>query len=196
VAKFSDFMVRDEKTQDCYRADKILEDAMDKLLDDQKNPPSAQTRAELLRVRTEAGAMKAEALHTYLSKYNVKAPDTGNNISEPQPYNLMFKTSIGPTGKFTGYLRPETAQGIFVNFRRLLDYNQGRIPFAAAQIGLAFRNEIAPRAGLLRVREFTLAEIEHFVNPENKKHPKFKVSFTEIMGQMSPSIAVAGNCCD
>ena len=72
-----------------------------------------------------------------------------------------------------GYLRPETAQGMFVNFNKLLEFNGGRLPFAAAQIGLGFRNEIAPRNGLVRVREFQMAEIEHFVDPENKKHPKF-----------------------
>ena len=70
-------------------------------------------------------------------------------------------------------MRPETAQGIFINFRRLLDYNNSRIPFAAAQVGLGFRNEISPRQGLLRVREFAMAEIEHFVDPKNKDHPKF-----------------------
>jgi glycyl-tRNA synthetase len=70
-------------------------------------------------------------------------------------------------------MRPETAQGIFINFRRLLDFNNGRMPFAAAQIGLGFRNEIHPKQGLLRVREFTMAEIEHFVDPDNKEHPKF-----------------------
>jgi glycyl-tRNA synthetase len=85
----------------------------------------------------------------------------------------MFETQIGPTGKATGYMRPETAQGIFVNFRRLLEFNGGRMPFAGAQIGLAFRNEISPRAGLLRVREFPLAEIEHFLNPKDKSHVKF-----------------------
>lgn len=71
------------------------------------------------------------------------------------------------------YLRPETAQGIFVNFKRLLEYNQGRLPFAAAQVGNAFRNEISPRSGLLRVREFTMAEIEHFFDPADSSHPKF-----------------------
>ncbi len=70
-------------------------------------------------------------------------------------------------------MRPETAQGMFVNFSRLLEFNGGKLPFAASQIGQAFRNEIAPRSGLLRVREFTLAEIEHFVNPADKRHPKF-----------------------
>lgn len=71
------------------------------------------------------------------------------------------------------YLRPETAQGHFLNFSRLLEYNNGRIPFASAQIGRSFRNEISPRAGLLRVREFTMAEIEHYVDPENKNHERF-----------------------
>ena len=70
-------------------------------------------------------------------------------------------------------MRPETAQGIFVNFKKLLDFNNGKLPFAGAQIGKAFRNEISPRSGLLRVREFEMAEIEHFVNPEKKEHPKF-----------------------
>jgi glycyl-tRNA synthetase len=67
------------------------------------------------------------------------------------------------------FMRPETAQGIFVNFKRLLDFNSGRLPFGGAQIGRAFRNEISPRSGLLRVREFEMAEIEYFVNPEKKK---------------------------
>ncbi|XP_029654474.1 glycine--tRNA ligase, mitochondrial 1-like [Octopus sinensis] len=71
------------------------------------------------------------------------------------------------------FLRPETAQGIFVNFDALLRFNHQNIPFAAAQIGKAFRNEISPRSGLLRVREFTMAEIEHFVDPDDKSHPKF-----------------------
>lgn len=109
-----------------------------------------------------------------LKKYNIKSPtNADNDLTMPFPFNLMFKTTIGPEGTSVGFLRPETAQGLFVNFRRLLDYNQGRMPFAAAQIGLGFRNEIAPRNGLLRVREFCMAEIEHFVNPTDKSHPKF-----------------------
>jgi glycyl-tRNA synthetase len=65
--------------------------------------------------------------------------------------------------------------------RRLLDYNQQKMPFAAAQIGLGFRNEIAPRNGLLRVREFCMAEIEHFVHPEQKNHPKFKLVADKVL---------------
>lgn len=70
-------------------------------------------------------------------------------------------------------MRPETAQGIFVNFQRLLQFNQGKLPFGAAQIGSSFRNEISPRSGLIRVREFTMAEIEYFIDPANKNYPKF-----------------------
>ena len=70
-------------------------------------------------------------------------------------------------------MRPETAQGHFLNFSRLLEFNYNRVPFASAQIGRSFRNEISPRAGLLRVREFTMAEIEHFVDPLDKRHEKF-----------------------
>lgn len=71
-------------------------------------------------------------------------------------------------------MRPETAQGIFVNFKRLLENNNGKLPFGAAQVGRAFRNEISPRSGLIRVREFEMAEIEYFVHPEKKMtFPKF-----------------------
>jgi len=93
----------------------------------------------------------------------------------------MFDTMIGPTGQMKGYLRPETAQGIFINFRKLIEYNNGRMPFAAAQIGMGYRNEISPRQGVLRLREFQMAEIEHFVDPEDKTHPKFaSVAETEL----------------
>lgn len=90
------------------------------------------------------------------------------------PFNLMFGTSIGPSSNLPGYLRPETAQGQFLNFSKLLEFNNLRMPFASASIGKSFRNEISPRQGLLRVREFLMAEIEHYVDPENKRHPNFK----------------------
>lgn len=142
------------------------------------------------------GATKSE-LKELIHKFSVKSPATGNDLTDPVEFNLMFDTQVGPSSLLKGYanrfflkkkikkqllmsnslfhsyLRPETAQGIFVNFKRLLEYNQGRLPFAAAQIGNAFRNEIAPRSGLLRVREFTMAEIEHFFDPTDKTHPKF-----------------------
>lgn len=177
VDKFTDFMVRDVVTAECYRADKLVEDHIEKLLSDPKKPVTAERRAELQTIKAQAGAMNATQLDEQITNLTIKATDTGNDLSAAFAFNLMFQTSIGPTGKSVGYLRPETAQGIFVNYRRLLEFNSGRMPFACAQIGLAFRNEIAPRAGLLRVREFTLAEIEHFVHPQQKDHPRFEVSF-------------------
>ncbi|KAG7352031.1 glycyl-tRNA synthetase [Nitzschia inconspicua] len=171
VDRFTDLMVRDTQTGECFRADKLLEDAIDDLLE--KNPTMPlETREEHLRVQRQADAYSPEELDKLLLQYDCKAP-SGEPYSSSFPFNLMFRTSIGPEGTAVGYLRPETAQGLFVNFRRLLDMNAQKMPFAAAQIGLGFRNEIAPRSGLLRVREFCMGEIEHFVDPNDKSHPNF-----------------------
>lgn len=96
------------------------------------------------------GNRRPKELHAIITTLGIKSPATGNELTEPFPFNLMFQTSIGPTGQVPGFLRPETAQGMFVNFRRLYDFNNGRMPMAVAQIGTAYRNEIAPRGGLLR----------------------------------------------
>lgn len=106
---------------------------------------------EYMLIHSQADAYDEKELGSILKKYNIKSED-GNELSDPFAFNLMFATQIGPSGKQQGFLRPETAQGIFVNFRRLLEYNAGSMPFAAAQIGPAFRNEIAPKNGLLRAR--------------------------------------------
>src|SRR6266536_6072482 len=110
-----------------------------------------------------------------MTKYNIKNPATGGDLLPPVAFNLMFQTSIGPSSNTPGYLRPETAQGQFLTFQKLLEWNQQSMPFASASIGKSFRNEISPRSGLLRVREFLMAEIEHFVDPDGgKKHPRFE----------------------
>ena len=89
-------------------------------------------------------------------------------------FNLMFQTSIGPGSQRVGYLRPETAQGMFVDFARLLRFYRDKLPFGAVQIGKSYRNEISPRQGMIRLREFTQAEAEIFVHPNEKnRHPKF-----------------------
>lgn len=175
VERFTDFMVTDTTTGDCHRADHLLEAALEAVLEGGgKAPPTAAEVAEARELLVRVGELGAVELGAALTRYGVVAPETGNPVSPPFPFNLMFKTSIGPRGDMVGYLRPETAQGIFVNFRDLLYYNGSRLPFAAAQIGSSYRNEISPRAGLLRVREFTQAEIEHFCNPDDKSHPKFQ----------------------
>ncbi|XP_073006745.1 glycine--tRNA ligase, mitochondrial 1-like [Typha latifolia] len=172
VDKFTDLMVKDEKTGTCYRADHLLKDfCKEKLEKDATLLP--EKVAELKHVIAVLDDLSPEQLGVKIKEYGITAPDTKNHLSDPYPFNLMFQTSIGPSGLSSGYMRPETAQGIFVNFKDLYYYNGNKLPFAAAQIGQAFRNEISPRQGLLRVREFTLAEIEHFVDPEDKSHPKF-----------------------
>ncbi|MCX6698043.1 MAG: glycine--tRNA ligase, partial [Methanoregula sp.] len=96
-------------------------------------------------------------------------------------FNLMFSTTIGPGSQRTGYLRPETAQGMFVDFARLLRFYRDTLPFGAVQIGKSYRNEISPRQGMIRLREFTQAEAEIFVHPDKKIHPKFKRYATYMM---------------
>ncbi len=89
------------------------------------------------------------------------------------PFNLMFQTTIGPGSQRKGYLRPETAQGMFTDFQRLLRFYRDKLPFGAVQIGKSYRNEISPRQGMIRLREFTQAEAEIFVHPGEKNHPHF-----------------------
>jgi glycyl-tRNA synthetase len=94
---------------------------------------------------------------------NCKSTD----LTDPRPFNLMFKTAIGPVddGTSFAYLRPETAQQIFTNFKNVIDSTNKSLPFGIAQIGKAFRNEITPRNFIFRVREFEQMELEFFVDP-------------------------------
>lgn len=171
VARFNDVMCKDVITGECFRLDKYLENVIENILNDKNTLPLQIP--ELKQLLIDVGSMNSEALGNIVKKYNIKSPK-GNELSDPFPFNLMFQNTIGPDKSKNGYLRPELAQGIFMNFKRSIDSYFGKqIPFAIASIGQAFRNEIAPRNSLLRVREFTLAEIEHFVDPNNKKHAKF-----------------------
>lgn len=171
VDRFADLMVKDLKTGECFRLDHLIKAHLQKLCSDKKATQELKDECTDITVKLD-GMNKAE-MAAILQKFDMKSPITLNDLSEPMEFNLMFATQIGPTGLIKGFLRPETAQGIFVNFKRLLEFNQGRLPFAAAQIGNSFRNEISPRSGLIRVREFTMAEIEHFCDPGMKDHPKF-----------------------
>merc|ERR1719230_114093 len=143
---------------------------------------SAEKLQEYQVVRNMADGYSKEELMEVFDKYNVRVPENGNALTEPEPFNLMFPTPIGPEGLVQGFLRPETAQGIFLNYKYCLEQNANRLPFGVAQIGKSFRNEIAPRQGLTRQREFCQAEIEWFVNPTAKDHPKFRdVSSTKML---------------
>jgi glycyl-tRNA synthetase len=139
VDRFTDLMVKDAVTGDCFRADKLLEEAIDTHLE--KNPTlSNEEKDEHLKIQRQADAFSPAELDALLVKYGCKQESNGEPFGPSFPFNLMFQTSIGPEGTSVGYLRPETAQGLFVNFRRLLDLNAQKMPFAAAQIGLGFRN--------------------------------------------------------
>jgi len=98
-----------------------------------------------------------------------KCPECSGILGGERNFNLMFETQVGAQGDTKSYLRPETAQGIFVNFKNVLDTMRPRLPFGIAQIGKAFRNEIAPRDFIFRSREFEQMEIEYFIREENWK---------------------------
>ncbi|KAN0065268.1 Glycine--tRNA ligase 1, mitochondrial [Thecaphora frezii] len=202
VDKFADWMCKDVKNGEIFRADHLVEGVLEARLEGDKVargapaqpdevPAEDAKKAKKKKVKSAAVKLDDAVVDEYktvlaqidnfdgaqlgelIKKYDIRAPESGNEVSQPIEFNLMFESSIGPTGQVKGYLRPETAQGHFVNFQRLLEFNNGRVPFASAQIGKSFRNEISPRAGLLRVREFTMAEIEHYVDPEDKSHERF-----------------------
>lgn len=113
-------------------------------------------------------SMTPEQMGEALKKHAIKSPD-GNALSEVRQFNMMFKTYVGATEDETGiaYLRPETAAGMFMNYKNVVDSFSPDMPFALAQIGKAFRNEISPRDFIFRVRELEQMEIEVFAHPDN-----------------------------
>ncbi|GBP08253.1 Glycine--tRNA ligase [Eumeta japonica] len=170
VERFADLMTKDVKTGECFRLDHLIKAHLEKIKSEKNT--KLELKSEIDDILVKLDGMTAQEMSNLMERFNMKSPISGNDLSPPIEFNLMFNTQIGPSGLVKGFLRPETAQGIFVNFKRLLEFNQGRLPFAAAQIGNSFRNEISPRSGLLRVREFTMCEIEHFC--DSKDHPKFE----------------------
>lgn len=151
VSGFSDPITECKKCKEAFRADHLINNIVE--------VPDTLTPQQIKAVIVEN---------------HIKCPECGGELGEVQNFNLMFKTSIGPGSKKIGYLRPETAQGMFINFSRLLRFYREKIPFGVTQIGKAYRNEISPRQGVIRLREFTQAEAEIFINPKDKNHPKFK----------------------
>jgi glycyl-tRNA synthetase len=146
-AGFCDPLVEDLETGERFRADHLLKDN-----------------------GIEADGLTIEQIDALIAEKGVKSPK-GNALSKARQFNMMFETRIGAVSGPEGlvYLRPETAQGIFVNFKNVVDSMSPKIPFGIAQIGKAFRNEIAPREFLFRVREFEQMEIEYFVKEEEWK---------------------------
>ncbi|KAI3406408.2 GRS1 [Candida oxycetoniae] len=200
VDRFSDWMCKDLKTGEIFRADHLVEEVLESRLKGDKSARGESVKdeededkkkrkkkvKEIKNIKLEDDVVEeyenilaqidgysGPQLGELIIKHNITNPATGGALEPPIEFNLMFDTAIGPAGNLKAFLRPETAQGQFLNFNKLLEFNNDKMPFASASIGKSFRNEIAPRAGLLRVREFLMAEIEHFVDPEDKSHPKF-----------------------
>jgi glycyl-tRNA synthetase len=146
TSQFTDPITTCEKCGRKWRADHLLEE----------------------QAKVSGEGMDVKKLGAELRKLEVRCPESGGVLGETQAFNELFKTSIGPYSENVGYGRPETAQGIFSNFRRLYELARNRLPFGVAQVGRCVRNEISPRQGPIRLRELTIMEFEFFFDPEEE----------------------------
>jgi len=143
---FNDPLVECEKCHERYRADSLIEEQTGQSCD----------------------GLSITQLEELISKHKVACPKCKGSLAFKTPFNLMFKTKVGAkdTAASDAFLRPETAQVIFTNFKTALAASRAKLPFGIAQIGKSFRNEIAPRNFVFRSREFTQMELEYFVHPQ------------------------------
>jgi len=153
LANFTDPVVNCKKCHASYRADKLLEEFYEK----NGNAKMAEASKH----------MPFDELDKELKKNGIKCQKCGGELSNAEPFNLMLGTKIGPYGGIQGYLRPETAQGIFIDFKQVFRDGGYKLPIAIGQVGKAFRNEISPRRMLIRMREFSQMELEYFFDPES-----------------------------
>ena len=151
-----------------WKASGHVDTFVDPLCEDTVNHRRYRTDHILKDNGVDVDGLTMEQMDEVIAEHGIKSPD-GNPLSKSRTFNMMFKTSVGATESedSVAYLRPETAQGIFTNFKNVVDSFYPDLPFGIAQQGKAFRNEIAPRDFVFRSREFEQMEIEYFVNPEN-----------------------------
>ncbi len=149
VDNFTDPIVECKSCGRKFRADHLIEESIGKKVE----------------------GLPPEELTKIIRENNIRCPVCGGELSDVKPFLLLFQTQIGPYEGDKGFIRPETAQGAFVNFKRVYQLMREKLPLGIAQIGRVGRNEISPRQGLLRLREFTIAEIEFFIDPESKEMP-------------------------
>ena len=158
---FDDMLVACPTCGDTHRADHLVEDATE---------------------IADAEALPIGEVESLIAEHDLVCPVCGSALAgQPvERFNLMFQTMIGPGNGDPGFLRPETAQSIFVEFPRLARYARNQLPFGVTQIGPGYRNEISPRRGLVRLREFTMAELEVFVDPDRNDPPLERVADVEL----------------
>ena len=151
-----------------WKASGHVDTFVDPLCEDTVNHRRYRTDHILKDNGIDVDGLTMDQMDEVITEKGIKSPD-GNPLSKSRTFNMMFKTSVGATESedSVAYLRPETAQGIFTNFKNVVDSFYPDLPFGIAQQGKAFRNEIAPRDFVFRSREFEQMEIEYFVNPEN-----------------------------
>jgi glycyl-tRNA synthetase len=153
VAHFKDLMVTCTQCKRHFKADYVITQAMPARTD----------------IATEA--MSADEIDRFISGNHVRCPECGGVVGESEFFSTMFRTNIGPYSDIVGYGRPEAAQGIFVDFKRVFEATREKLPLGIAQIGTVMRNEISPRQGPIRLREFTIMEMEFFFDPEDANCP-------------------------
>ena len=160
-----------------WKASGHVDTFVDPLCEDMVNHRRYRTDHILKDNGIDADGLTMEQMDEVIAERGIKSPD-GNPLSKSRTFNMMFKTSVGATESedSVAYLRPETAQGIFTNFKNVVDSFYPDLPFGIAQQGKAFRNEIAPRDFVFRSREFEQMEIEYFVSPE-----KWQEAFDELL---------------
>ncbi|MCL1811513.1 MAG: glycine--tRNA ligase [Methanomassiliicoccaceae archaeon] len=151
VDEFADLVTYCGECESAFRADHLVKEFFD-------NPD----------------VLSPKELDDAFVKHEIKCPECGGKLGQVEEFNLMFKTAIGPGSSRVGYLRPETAQGIFVNYLNLYRYNREKLPLGVIQTGRGYRNEIAPRQGMIRMREFNMMEVELFVDPDDKDWIRFR----------------------
>lgn len=168
VGSFTDPLVEDKVTHKRYRADHLIEQWL--------------ARPENKAVTIDVTAMKTPDMAAFLKEYKVLSPE-GNPITEPKDFNILFETGIGVVSgeKSTVYLRGETAQGIFTNFKQILNSTRVKLPFGVGQIGKSFRNEITTGQFIFRTLEFEQAEIEYFFDPAETPWQPLFASWQESM---------------
>ncbi len=156
---------------------------------------SAFKATDLIKDKTgqDVEGLGKEKMQEVIKQDGIRCPDCAGEFGEVFDFNAMFKTAIGPGSKRVGYLRPETAQGIFIDFKRLFRHARGKLPMGVVQIGKGYRNEISPRQGMIRLREFTMAEAEVFFDPEDPKHPKFSDVAHDHLNLWLSKDQIAGN---
>ncbi len=173
VQNFTDPIVECTKCHKIFRADHLVEE----------------------QTKINAERFSVSELNEIIKDKNIKCPICGGELGEVRLFNLLFSTNIGPYSGNTGFLRPETAQGMFTAFKRVYGSTRERLPLGIAQVGKVARNEISPRQGLIRMREFTIMEIEFFFDPEDLEVPldKFEndtinvlLGSEKIKGQENP----------